>query len=98
MIKPIGDRLLVEKVPAKETTAGGLLLPDSAVENDARAVEYFVVAVGPGRTVSNKLTIKPEIEPRKFILASNYAGKEIVSGNRKMRLIEWADVLAEVTH
>lgn len=98
MIKPIGDRVLVEKVPAKTSSTGGIVLPDNAVENDARAVEYFVVAVGSGRKVSDKLTIVPTVKPKDFILASNYAGKEVVSGSRKMRLIEWGDVLAEVIH
>lgn len=98
MIKPIGDRVLVEKVPTKESSPGGIVLPENAVENDARAVEYFVVAVGPGRKVSDKLTISPTIKPKDFILASNYAGKEVVSGTRKLRLIEWNDVLAQVVH
>lgn len=97
MIKPIGDRLLVEKVPAAKSVSG-IVLPDTAIENDARAVEYFVIAVGEGRWVSKTFKVVPEINPKDFILASNYAGKEVVSGNRKLRLIEWGDVLAQVIH
>lgn len=91
MIIPIADRLLVERVVGPETTEGGIVIPSTVADNDARAVEYFVVAVGPGKKVS-------EVKPKEFVLASTYAGKEVVSGRRKLRMIEWADVLAKVTH
>lgn len=89
--------MLVEKVPTSQTKSG-IVIPETVAENEARAVEYFVLAVGGGRKVNNTFKIVPEVKPRDFILASSYAGKEVVQGNRKMRLIEWGDVLAQVIH
>ncbi len=96
MIKPIGDRVLVERVPDPEKTNGGIVIPGTAADNESRAVKYFVLAIGPGRRVNRVFVSRPEVKPRDFIYASCYAGKEIHQGNRKMRLIEWADVLAQV--
>lgn len=88
MIKPIGDRLLVERVPRPTKTAGGIDLPDIA-SNDQTS-EYFVVAVGDGKKI--------KVASKDFVLASTYAGKEIQQGNRKLRLIDWDEALATVTH
>jgi chaperonin GroES len=49
-IRPLDDRVVVEPIEAEETTAGGIVLPDTAKEKPQRGV---VVAVGPGRLLDN---------------------------------------------
>ena len=49
-IKPLGDKVLVQPSTSKETTAGGIVLPDTAKE---RPQEGTVISVGPGRTLDS---------------------------------------------
>ena len=58
MLKPLGDRVIIELVESEETTASGLILPDSAQE---KPQEGKVVAVGTGRVLDNGEKVALEV-------------------------------------
>ncbi|MBA3721271.1 MAG: co-chaperone GroES [Parachlamydiaceae bacterium] len=72
-IKPLGNRVLVQRVKA-QTSKGGILLPDSAQE---KPKEGIVVAVGPGKTNDNGQVEPLNVKPGQKILFGLYSGTEI---------------------
>jgi len=73
-IKPLEDRILVQALDAEQTTASGLVIPDTAKE---KPQEGKVVAVGPGKMGDDGKRIAPELKKGDRILFSKYAGSEI---------------------
>jgi chaperonin GroES len=71
--RPLSDRVAVRPAPADETTAGGLVIPDSAQDRPQRGT---VVAVGPGR-VENGARIDMSVREGDHVLYGPHAGTEI---------------------
>ncbi|MDO4558738.1 MAG: co-chaperone GroES [Planctomycetia bacterium] len=92
-IQPLGDRVVVEREDALETTAGGIVLPDSAKEKPARGV---VIAVGPGRVLDNGERSDFQVKPGDSVIFSSYAGDEFKFGDRKLLLMRESDIFAVV--
>lgn len=74
-IKPLEDRIVVEPLAAEQTTASGLVIPDTAQE---KPQEGKVVAVGPGRVADNGERITVDVSEGDVVLFSKY-GVEAVS-------------------
>jgi len=93
-VKPLGDRLLVQRVEAEEKTAGGIYLPDSAKEKQQHAK---VLAVGDG-AVNEKTGKRTEIPVKKgdTVLLSKWGGTEIKLGEDEMLIVNLDDVMAIV--
>ena len=72
-VKPLGDRVLVEPQEKEETTASGLVLPDTAKE---RPQEGKVIAVGPGRLNDDGKRIAMDIKAGDVVVYSKFAGTE----------------------
>jgi chaperonin GroES len=72
-LKPIGDRLIVQRVEAQEKTAGGILLPDNARTKPQRGK---VLAVGPGRLKKDGTRVPPQVKVGDTILFTTWAGDE----------------------
>ena len=72
-IKPLGDRVVIKRLEAEETTKSGIVLPGSAKE---KPQEAEVVAVGPGGVVDGK-EIRMEVKVGDKVLFSKYAGTEV---------------------
>ena len=85
MIKPVGDRVVIELVEQEETTASGIVLPDSAQE---KPQEGTIVAVG---TLENA-----ELNEQDHIIFSKYAGTEVVYEGKEYLILNATDVLAVV--
>ena len=80
MLKPLGDRIVIELVESEEKTASGIVLPDSAKE---KPQEGKVVAVGTGRVLENGERVALEVSVGDRIIFSKYAGTEVkYQGNR----------------
>lgn len=91
-LSPLADRVVVERVPPQETTAGGILLPDT-VKDKPR--EGTVVAAGPGRLVESTGERRPlEVHPGDRILFGSYAGEEIRVDGKDYLILKEADILA----
>jgi chaperonin GroES len=92
-LKPIGDRLIVQRVEAQEKTAGGILLPDNARQKPQKGK---VLAVGPGRLKKDGTRVAPQVKVGDTILFTTWAGdeyREKPTGNNILVMHE-EDVLA----
>ena len=91
-IKPLFDRIVIEKVEEKATAFGGIVLPDSAKEKPQMAV---VIAVGPGGVIDGKEVVM-QIKVGDKILYSKYAGSDFKIDGKELTVLRQSDVLAVV--
>ncbi len=92
-ITPLADRVLVEAVEAKEQTAGGIFIPDSAKE---KPQEFKVIAVGPGK-LDDKGVRKPlNVRAGDIVLTSQWGGTEVKMGDKTYKLVGEEDLLAVI--
>ena len=95
-LKPLGDRLVVEAIEQDETTASGILIPETAKE---KPQEGNVLAAGPGRLDDNGKRIAMEVKVGDRVLYAKYGGTEIkLEDNKKVLILRESDVLALVEH
>jgi chaperonin GroES len=90
MIRPLGDRVVLEAVAKEETTASGIVLPDTAKE---KPQEGKVVAVGNG-TLKDGERIPLEVQVGDRVLFSKYAGTEVKFEGRELLIMRESDILA----
>ena len=94
-LQPLGDRLTVEVLEEEETTASGIVLPDTAKEKPQRG---RVLAVGPGnRSETTGELIPMDVTDGDEIIFSKYGGTEIKLGTEDVLILRETDVLAKVT-
>ncbi|WP_139491899.1 co-chaperone GroES [Brevibacillus dissolubilis] len=91
MLKPLGDRVVLEPITKEETTASGIVLPDTAKE---KPQEGRVVAVGSGRTADNGERISLEVKEGDKVIFSKYAGTEVKIDNKEYLVLRESDILA----
>jgi chaperonin GroES len=90
-MRPLHDRLLVQRIEEEEKTKGGLIIPDTAKE---KPMEGKVIAVGEGR-VSEDGTLRPlDVHKGDRVLFSKYSGTEIQLEGDEHLIIREDDVLA----
>ena len=92
-LKPLGDRLVVQPQDREETTASGLVLPDTAKEKPQQGV---VLAVGPGRRDDDGERIPMDVSVGDTVLYAKYGGTEVKIGSDKLLILKESDVLAIV--
>ena len=91
-IKPLEDRLVVKPLDAEETTASGLVIPDTAKE---KPQEGEVLAVGPGRFEDgNRVPLDVKVGDK--VIYSKYGGTEVKLGGDELLILSARDVLAIV--
>ena len=95
MLKPIGDRIVIELVQSEEKTASGIVLPDTAKE---KPQEGKVVAVGTGRVLDSGERVALEVAEGDSIIFSKYAGTEIKYDGKEFLILKEADVLAVINN
>ena len=92
-LQPLGDRLIVEVLEEEETTASGIVLPDTAKEKPQRG---RVLAAGPGaRNDKGEINLM-EVAEGDEIIFSKYGGTEIKLGTDEVLILRETDVLAKV--
>ena len=93
-IKPLEDRILVQALEAEQTTASGLVIPDTAKE---KPQEGKVLAVGPGRlNEDGVLRVPLDINVDDIVIYSKYGGTEVKYNGEEYLLLSARDVLAVV--
>lgn len=92
-LQPLEDRIVVRVSEAEETTASGLVLPDTAKEKPQQGE---VLAVGPGRFGDEGDRIPLEIEVGDVVIYSKYGGTEIEVDGEEYLILSSRDVLAKV--
>ena len=91
-IKPLEDRIVVTVLESEQTTASGIVIPDTAKE---KPQEGTVLAVGPGR-FENGQRLPLDIKEGDTVIFSKYGGTEIKVGADEVLILRESDVLAKV--
>ena len=92
-IKPLEDRILVRTLEAEQTTASGLVIPDTAKE---KPQEGEVLAVGPGRVDDSGNRIPLDISVGDKVIYSKYGGTEVKYNGEEYLVLSARDVLAVI--
>jgi chaperonin GroES len=91
VLKPLGDRIIAKALTAEETTAGGIVLPDTAKE---KPQEAEVVAVGPGTQLESGKKAPMDVNVGDKIIYGKYSGTEVKVGAEEYIILRQEDVLA----
>jgi chaperonin GroES len=89
-LRPLQDRILVQRVKEEEKTKGGIIIPDTAKEKPA---EGKVVSVGKGKLDENGKRIAPEVKKGDRILFGKYSGTEVKIEGEEYLIMREEDVL-----
>lgn len=92
-IQPLGDRVVIEALEAKEKTKGGIVLPDTAKE---KPQEGKVVAVGKGKAADDGKIVPLETKVGDKVLYGKYSGTEITIDDTEYLIMKEEDILAIV--
>ena len=92
-IKPLEDRIVIRQVEAEQTTASGLVIPDTAKE---KPQEGEVIAVGPGRVDDNGNRVPVDVKVGDHVIFSRYGGTEVKYDGEELQILSARDVLAIV--
>jgi chaperonin GroES len=93
LLRPLGDRIIIELVESEEKTASGIVLPDSAKE---KPQEGKVVAVGTGRVLESGERVALEVSVGDRIIFSKYGGTEVKYEGVEYLILRESDILAVV--
>ena len=92
-IRPLGDRVLVERLEAEKVTAGGIVLPDSAKEKPQQGK---VISVGEGKALEDG-TVKPlQIKKGDKVLFTSYAGTDVKIDGKDYLIMDESNILAVI--
>jgi chaperonin GroES len=91
LLKPLGDRIVIELVESEEKSAFGIVLPDSAKE---KPQEGKVLAVGTGRVLDNGSRVELDVQEGDKIIFSKYAGTEVKYQGNEYLILRESDILA----
>ncbi|MBZ9750087.1 co-chaperone GroES [Deinococcus sp. HMF7620] len=94
MLKPLGDRVLVEIIEeAEQKTAGGLYVPDTAKEKSQRGK---VIAVGNGKVLDNGTRVALDVKEGDTVYFAKYGGTEVSLEGKNYSILAERDILAIV--
>jgi chaperonin GroES len=92
-LKPLGDRVLVERLEAEQITEGGLVLPDSAKEKPR---EGKVIALGEGRLLDDGSRLPIEVKKGDRVIFDTYAGTQVKVDGDEFLVLNSDDILGIV--
>ena len=92
-IKPLEDRIVIKQVEAEQTTASGLVIPDTAKE---KPQEGEVLAVGPGRVDDNGNRVPLDVNVGDKVIYSKYGGTEVKYAGEEFLILGARDILAVI--
>lgn len=90
-LKPLNDKVLIERLEATDKTAGGILLPDTAKE---KPTEGRIVAAGEGRWNDDGKRVPLTVKPGDRVLFSAYAGTQVKEQGKEYLILDESEVLA----
>jgi chaperonin GroES len=90
-IEPLGDKVVVKRTEAEESTAGGIVLPESAQE---KPQEGRVLSVGNGKMLEDGTRGNLQVNEGDRVLFSSYAGSEIEIDGGRLLIMSESDILA----
>ena len=93
VLKPLEDRIVVQPLEAEQTTASGLVIPDTAKE---KPQEGTVLAIGPGRVDDKGTRVPLDVKVGDVVLYSKYGGTEVKYNGEEYLVLSARDVLAVI--
>ncbi|MCG3138492.1 MAG: 10 kDa chaperonin [Phycisphaerae bacterium] len=90
-IRPLGDKVIVERLEAEEKTAGGIVLPDSAKEKPKRGM---IRAVGDGKLLDSGKRSELQVKKGDEVIFTSYAGTEVKVEGKEYIIMDEGDILA----
>lgn len=90
-IRPLGDKVLIERMQAESKTAGGIVLPDTAKEKPQRGK---VVAVGDGKTLEDGSKRPLSVEVGQKVLFQSYAGTDVKIESKEYLIMDESSIMA----
>jgi chaperonin GroES len=92
-LRPLDDRVVVKPLEAEETTAGGIVLPDSAREKPQRGK---VIAVGPGKLLDSGNRGQLSVSVGDEVIFGKYGGSEVEVDGVDYKILRESDILAKL--
>ena len=92
-IRPLGEKVLVQRVEAEAVTAGGIVLPESAKEKPQRGK---VINVGDGKLLDDGSRSKLSVKAGDEVLFTSYAGTDIKVGGQEYLIMDESSIMAIV--
>jgi chaperonin GroES len=92
-IRPLADKVLVQRLEAETKTAGGIVLPDSAKEKPQRG---RIVSVGKGKVLDDGALKKIQVKKGDIVLFTSYAGTEVKIDGKEYLIMNESDIMAVI--
>jgi len=92
-IRPLGDKVLVQRLEAENKTAGGIVLPDTAKEKPQKGK---VISVGEGKTLDDGSKQQMQVKKGDMVLFTSYAGTEIKIEGKEYLIMSESDIMAVI--
>ncbi len=92
-LRPLGNRVLVKRLEAKETLKGGIILPDSAKKKQETAE---VVAIGSGKQLDDGKILPIPVKEGDIILMDKYSGQEVTVDDVEYMILKADDIIATI--
>jgi len=92
-IKPLADRILVQRLEEEEVKKGGIIIPDTAKEKPMQAK---IIEIGSGKRSEEGKLIPFEVKKGDTVLIGKYAGTEVTVGDKEYLIMREEDVLAVI--
>ena len=92
-IRPLHDRVVIKRVDEERTSAGGIVIPDSATE---KPVQGEVVAIGPGKMLDNGSIIPLGVKQGDKVLFGKYSGTEVKIGSDELVVMREDDIMGVI--
>jgi chaperonin GroES len=90
-LRPLHDRVVIERVEEERTTSGGIVIPDTATEKPSRGV---IIAVGSGKILDNGEIRKLDVKVGDKVLFGKYAGNETKIDGKEYIIMREDDLMA----
>ncbi len=90
-IRPLADRVLVERLEAETKTAGGIVLPDSAKEKPQKGK---IISIGKGKVLDDGTLKKIQVKKGDTVLFTSYAGTEVKVSGKEYLIMDESSILA----
>ena len=92
-IRPLADKVLVQRLEAENKTAGGIVLPDTAKEKPQRGK---IVSVGEGRLLDDGTRKKMQVKKGDVVLFTSYAGTDVKIDGKEYVIMDESDIMAVI--
>jgi len=92
-IRPLADKVLVQRLEAKNKTAGGIVLPDAAKEKPQRGK---IISVGQGKLLDDGSRREMQVKKGNMVLFTSYAGTEVKVGGKEYLIMDEENIMAVI--